>query len=89
MREAPRRRRRLSEVERVQALAWWRAGVGCGFRMLEPQEELKPGIGFDRGYIVLGNKRDSTQQIGQAVCPPVAAALVGRLVEAWRRGGKR
>jgi site-specific DNA-cytosine methylase len=61
----------------------------CGFRMLEPQEELKPGMGFGREYIVLGNKRDSTQQIGQAVCPPVAAALVGRLVDAWRRGGER
>lgn len=61
----------------------------CGFRMLEPQEELKPGMGFDRSYIVLGNKRDSTQQIGQAVCPPVAAALVGRLVDAWQRGGRR
>jgi site-specific DNA-cytosine methylase len=63
--------------------------MDCGFRMLEPHPELKPGMGFDRAYIVLGNKRDATQQIGQAVCPPVAAALTGRLVYAWRRGGRR
>ncbi len=59
------------------------------FRMLHPREELLPGMGFLRGRPILGNLRDATQQIGQAVTPPVAAAIAGRLVAAWRRGGRR
>lgn len=59
------------------------------FRMLHPTLELLPGMGFLRGRPILGNQRDQTQQIGQAVTPPVAAAIGGRLVDAWRRGGRR
>ncbi|MDX2140290.1 MAG: DNA cytosine methyltransferase [Chloroflexota bacterium] len=50
-----------------------------GFRMLQPHE-LKRGMGFAEAYVILGNKRDQVRQIGNAVTPPVAHALVERVV---------
>lgn len=52
----------------------------CGFRMLEPHE-LKRGMSFDDEYIILGNKRDQVKQIGNAVCPNVAAWIAAQCVE--------
>lgn len=52
----------------------------CGFRMLEPRE-LKLGMGFADEYIILGNKRDQIKQTGNAVCPPVTAAIAERCLE--------
>lgn len=51
----------------------------CGFRMLEPHE-LKLGMSFDREYIVLGNKREQTRQVGNAVCPLVAQMIAERCI---------
>lgn len=52
----------------------------CGFRMLEPHE-LKRGMSFKDDYIILGNKRDQTRQVGNAVCPSVAQLLAERCIE--------
>lgn len=51
----------------------------CGFRMLEPHE-LKLGMSFENSYIVLGNKRDQTRQVGNAVCPLVAQMIAERCI---------
>lgn len=52
----------------------------CGFRMLSPAE-LQRGMSFEDSYIILGNKREQVRQIGNAVCPNVAEAIVKRCVE--------
>ncbi|NCC52993.1 MAG: DNA cytosine methyltransferase [Spartobacteria bacterium] len=44
------------------------------FRMLQPHE-LARAQGFARDYVFRGNKSEQVRQIGNAVCPPVAAAL--------------
>lgn len=51
----------------------------CGFRMLEPHE-LKLGMSFVESYIITGNKREQTKQIGDAVCVNVAQAILERCV---------
>jgi DNA (cytosine-5)-methyltransferase 1 len=53
------------------------------FRMLKPQE-LKRGMSFDADYIILGNQRDQTKQIGNAVTPNVAQWIAERVLEAYR-----
>lgn len=45
-------------------------------RMLQPRE-LARAMGFDDSYILEGNKRDQVARVGNAVCPPIAKALVG------------
>ena len=45
-------------------------------RMLEPRE-LANGMGFTDGYQMIGTKGDMTARIGNAVCPPLAKAIVG------------
>jgi DNA (cytosine-5)-methyltransferase 1 len=47
----------------------------CEFRMLEPYE-MKGGMAFPTGYIVLGNKREQARQIGNAVTPPNSRDLI-------------
>ncbi|GAG04856.1 unnamed protein product, partial [marine sediment metagenome] len=44
-------------------------------RMLQPRE-LANAMGFGPGYQMIGTKRDQTARVGNAVCPPLAAALV-------------
>jgi DNA (cytosine-5)-methyltransferase 1 len=51
------------------------------FRMLEPHE-IAAGMAFAADYIVLGNKRQKVQQLGNAVTPPVSEVIVSALVEA-------
>lgn len=52
----------------------------CLFRMFEPHE-IQAGMAFDRGYDVLGNKREKVRQLGNAVCPPNARDLIGCVSE--------
>ena len=54
------------------------------FRMLKPRE-LARAQGFPDNYIFGGTTSDQIAQIGNAVCPPMAAALVGaNLPRRWR-----
>jgi len=52
----------------------------CEFRMLEPHE-IKVGMAFSAGYILLGNKREQVKQSGNAVTPPVARDLGAAVLE--------
>jgi DNA (cytosine-5)-methyltransferase 1 len=49
-----------------------------GFRMLS-NPELAAAQGFSADYLFAGTKTDVTRQIGNAVCPPVAEAIVRAL----------
>jgi len=49
--------------------------VDVGMRMLEPHE-LAAAQGFPGSYVLTGNKSQKIARIGNAVCPPVAAAVV-------------
>lgn len=50
--------------------------VRLGFRMLQPHE-LSAAQSFPRDYVFTGNRADVVKQIGNAVCPKIAQALVG------------
>lgn len=52
----------------------------CRFRMLEPGE-LKLAMSFPDSYVILGNKRDQTRQVGNAVACKVAEWIVRQCVE--------
>lgn len=52
-------------------------------RMLSPQE-LKLAQGFPADYEFTGTIQDQIAQIGNAVCPPVAKALVKANVRSLR-----
>ncbi len=52
----------------------------CYFRMLEPHE-IKAGMAFPTGYVILGSKREQVRQAGNAVTPPAARDLVAMLAE--------
>lgn len=45
------------------------------FRMLQPHE-LAAGMGFPKNYKFAGNKSEQVRQIGNAVCPNLAEALI-------------
>ena len=47
-----------------------------GFRMLQPHE-LAAAQSFPEWYRFTGTKADTVKQIGNAVCPKMAEALVG------------
>ncbi|WP_238018650.1 DNA cytosine methyltransferase [Dactylosporangium sp. AC04546] len=54
----------------------------CTFRMLTV-EEIRDGMAFTPGYILLGgSKRANVRMLGNAVTPPAARDLVAALVEA-------
>jgi len=53
----------------------------CWFRMLEP-DEIKRGMAFDDGYLLLGNRREQVRLAGNAVTPPAARDLGAAVVEA-------
>ena len=48
---------------------------GSNFRMLQPRE-LARAMGFPDSYVLDGPKSEQVARIGNAVCPPVAEALV-------------
>lgn len=48
------------------------------FRMLEPDPELKRAMAFEDDYILLGNKTQMTDGLGNAVTPVVATWITGR-----------
>jgi len=52
----------------------------CGFRMLDPDTELKKIMGFPNGYVVTGNKREQVRQLGQSLTPAVVTEIVKRCV---------
>jgi DNA (cytosine-5)-methyltransferase 1 len=51
------------------------------FRMLDPDRELKCIMGFPPNYVILGNKREQTQQLGNSLTPPVVTEIVMRVRE--------
>ncbi|MHB1762652.1 MAG: hypothetical protein ACYCS4_07935 [Acidimicrobiales bacterium] len=51
------------------------------FRMLEPDPELRRAMGFEAEYRLLGNKRQQTAGLGNAVTPPVATWIAERMFE--------
>jgi DNA (cytosine-5)-methyltransferase 1 len=53
------------------------------FRMLQPHE-LSAAQGFPTGYKFAGNKTETIRQIGNAVCPGVARALVTAVLNGAR-----
>lgn len=53
----------------------------CTFRMLEP-DEIRAGMAFPAGYLLLGNKRERVKQLGNAVTPPCARDLMAAVAEA-------
>ena len=52
-----------------------RHGASIGFRMFQPSE-LAKAQSFPDGYRFTGPKADVVKQIGNAVCPKMAEALV-------------
>lgn len=59
--------------------------VDIGMRMLAPRE-LANAQGFDAGYTLTGTKSQQIARIGNSVCPPVAAAVVGANLGTKRPG---
>lgn len=52
----------------------------CHYRMLKPHE-IQAAMAFADDYIVIGNSRQKTKQLGNAVTPPVMEWLVKQCVE--------
>lgn len=50
------------------------------FRMLEPDPELRRAMAFEDTFILLGNKRQMTAGLGNAVTPPVATWITRQLL---------
>ena len=57
------------------ALIESKPGVRIGFRMLQPHE-LSAAQSFPKEYMFTGSRADVVKQIGNAVCPKMAQALV-------------
>ncbi|MEU4239763.1 DNA cytosine methyltransferase [Actinoplanes sp. NPDC026619] len=53
----------------------------CTFRMLAV-DEIRAGMAFADGYILLGTKREQVRMLGNAVTPPAARDLLASVVEA-------
>lgn len=53
----------------------------CLFRMLGV-DEIRAGMAFRPGYVLLGTKRERVRMLGNAVTPPAARDLVAAVVEA-------
>ena len=54
--------------------------IDIGFRMLQPHE-LAAATGFPKGYKFAGNKSEVVKQIGNAVPPGFANALLSAYLE--------
>ena len=65
----------VTTLERF-ALVEAKHNVKLGFRMLQPHE-LSAAQSFPRDYKFTGSRADVVKQIGNAVCPKMAQALVG------------
>lgn len=55
----------------------------CYYRTLKPHELLR-GMAFAPDYVIIGNQKEQTKQIGNAVTPPVTKWLTERLVETFK-----
>lgn len=55
----------------------------CGFRMIQPHE-VKDGMGFEPGYVLLGNKHEQVRLAGNAVTPPVMEWIVKQCMETFK-----
>jgi DNA (cytosine-5)-methyltransferase 1 len=53
----------------------------CTFRMLDVHE-IKAGMAFAPQFVLLGNKRERTRMLGNAVTPPAARDLIAAVAEA-------
>ncbi len=53
----------------------------CTFRMLDV-DEIRAGMAFRAGYVLLGTKRERVRMLGNAVTPPAARDLVAAVIEA-------
>lgn len=58
----------------------WQMVNEAEFRMLEPVE-IKHGMAFPTGYVLLGNKREQVRMAGNAVTPPPARDIIAACVE--------
>lgn len=58
----------------------WQMVYDAEFRMLEPVE-IKHGMAFPIGYVLLGNKREQVRMAGNAVTPPPARDIIAACVE--------
>jgi DNA (cytosine-5)-methyltransferase 1 len=58
----------------------WQMVHDAEFRMLEPVE-IKHGMAFPEGYVLLGNKREQVRMAGNAVTPPPARDIIAACVE--------
>ncbi len=54
---------------------------GDEMRMLSV-DECRRAMGFPAGYVITGTRRDRIMQLGNAVCPPVARAVVEQVADA-------
>ncbi|MBD8218230.1 DNA cytosine methyltransferase [Microbacterium sp. CFBP 13617] len=58
----------------------WQLVYDAEFRMLEP-DEIKRGMAFASGYVLLGNKREQVRMAGNAVTPNAARDIIAACVE--------
>lgn len=58
----------------------WDMVYDAEFRMLDP-DEIKRGMSFDAGYVLLGNKREQVRMAGNAVTPNAARDIIAACVE--------
>jgi DNA (cytosine-5)-methyltransferase 1 len=52
----------------------------CTFRMLQPHE-IQRAMAFPEDYVILGNSREKTRQLGNALTPPVMQMIMERCLE--------
>jgi DNA (cytosine-5)-methyltransferase 1 len=52
----------------------------CTFRMLQPHE-IQAAMAFPSDYTILGTSREKVKQLGNAVVPSVAHAILQRCIE--------
>lgn len=54
----------------------------CGFRMLQPDPEIKRAMAFPETYIVTGTRREQVKLYGNAVTSPVVEWIIRQCLEA-------
>ncbi len=62
----------------ITTLDRWGIVRGNEMRMLSV-DECRRAMGFPPGYVLTGTRRDRIMQLGNAVCPPVAAEVVRQI----------
>lgn len=68
-------------VGTITTLDRWALIDGDRMRMLQPSE-LRAAMGFRSTYRLPAVRRDAVKLLGNAVCPPVAADVIGALMKA-------